>query len=142
MEIEVRLEVVSQRSDVVETQVFAANGRFCGGARVYLSPGAFEDVAAQLQGFPSHPDDTRLLLLGGFGPEFAGGGMSLAFSLADEEGRGRVQVVIEGEEEVAGVTEMVTLALGFELPALDAFLTELRRLEADKAGVARLKGRA
>lgn len=142
MEPGLRVEILADEADVYELLVSAANGCFAGATKLFLANGSLQDVAGQLDGFPGHPDDTRALLMGEFGPEFAGGGVSLAFALADEQGRGRVQVVVEADEEIGGITETVTLAMGFELRALDEFISGLRRLEADKAGMAVLKGSA
>lgn len=139
MENGFRCEIVRVDADLIELEVAARNEAFAGRTRLFVASGSLEDTATQLSGFPSHPDDTRLLILGAFGPECAGGGVSLAFSLSDQLGRAHAQIVIEADGEVAGITETVTLALGCELAALDQFIGELRRMEADEKGAAVLK---
>ena len=139
MESGFRCEIVRLDGDVIQLDVSARNASFAGRTKLYVATGSLEDAATQLTGFPNHPDDTRLLMLGAFGPECAGGGVSFAFSLSDQVGQAHVQVVIEADGEVAGITETVTLALGFELAALDEFIAELRRLETEQKGVAVLK---
>lgn len=115
MELGLRCEIVRLDGDVIELDVSARNETFSGRTRLYVAVGGLEDAATQLTGFPSHPDDTRLLILGAFGPEFAGGAMSLAFSLADLLGHAHVQVVIEADGEVAGITETVDAGPGFRV---------------------------
>lgn len=110
MENGFRCEIVRLDADLIELDVSARNDAFAGQTRLFVASGSLEDTATQLSGFPSHPDDTRLVTLGAFGPECAGGAVSLAFSLSDHLGRAHVQVVIEADGEVAGVTETATLA--------------------------------
>jgi hypothetical protein len=129
-----RCEIAWSDAEVVEVEVCASNGAFAGRTRLYVSIGELAGAATLLEGFPAQPDDRRMLILGAFGPEYAGGAVSLAFALADDAKHARVQVVIEADGEVGGITETVTLALPFEAASLQRFVSELRRLEEEKSG--------
>jgi hypothetical protein len=139
METGLKIEIAFGNEDVLELEVSASNGVFSGRTRPYASVGSLEDAATQLSGFPNAATDTRLLVLGGFGHEYAGGAVSLAFAQSERAGHGYVQVVIEAEDEVNGITETVTLAVPFELSALDAFVVDLRHLDSEQKGIALLK---
>jgi hypothetical protein len=140
MDIGFRFEVIYKAEDLIEVRISAWNGVFGGTADVYLEIGRLEEIAARLQGFPSHPSDTREVVLGAFGPEFAGGGVSMRFHCADRSGHAYVESRIESGEKRGRSTDSAFLTLHIEAAAVDSFVDELRRLGADRSGIARLEG--
>lgn len=66
-------------NDVDVFRIRAANGDFGGTAEVYVPIGGLAEAAKKLETFPRHPSDERVLQFGQFGPELAGGAVSLRF---------------------------------------------------------------
>ncbi len=125
--------------DVLEVGIAAWNGAFGGEANVYVPIGGLTDAAEKLSGFPSNPADKREVVFGQFGPVWAGGAVGKRFYCSDGAGHACVESKIESEGQVAGVTQSAVLSFFIEPSALDAFLKELRRLEAEKKGTASLR---
>jgi hypothetical protein len=125
-------------ADLLEVGIAAWNGAFGGAADVYLSIGRLREIAEELEGFPRSPADKREVLFGRFGQEWAGGAVSMRFYCADRAGHAYVESKIESDRRIAGVTQSVVLSLGIEPAALDSFVEDLRRLDIEKTGSARL----
>ncbi len=123
-------------NDLLEVRITAWNGAFGGAADVYLSIGGLRETADKLSGFPRNPTDKRELLFGRFGPGQAGGAVGMRFYCADGAGHAYVESKIESDNQIAGVNECVVLPLLIEPAALDSFVEDLRRLDAEKAGTA------
>jgi hypothetical protein len=128
-------------ADVVKVRVFAWNGVFGGTADVYIGIGKLGETAAQLHGFPKSPSDVREVIFGAFGPEYAGGGVSMRFHCVDGSGHASVDSRIESDRDSKSNTQSVFLSLPVEAAAVDSFIEELRCLNAEKKEVARLKGK-
>ncbi len=77
MDIGFQFEILYRDNDLVKVRVSAWNGAFGGAADVYLGAGQLGEVAAQLRGLPKSVSDTREVMLGVFGLESAGGGVSM-----------------------------------------------------------------
>ncbi len=142
MDIGFQFEVTYKDKDLMKVRVSAWNGTFGGTAVAYLGIGQLEEFAATLEGFPRSPSDTREITLGAFGPEWAGGGVSMQFYCADRAGHAYVESKIESDDvDKQGRTiESVVLSLPIEAAAVDSFVEELRQLSAEKAKTARLCG--
>jgi hypothetical protein len=126
--------------DVMEVRISAWNGSFGGVARVYVELGGLEDAASALRGFPRDPADTREVTFGTFDRQFAGGGVSLKFYCHDSAGHAFVESKIASVYDLAGPAQSVLLTLPVEAAAVDSFVDQLRKLGANRAGIARLVG--
>jgi hypothetical protein len=123
-------------NDLLEVRIAAWNGAFGGAADVYLSIGGLRETADKLSGFPRNPTDKREVLFGRFGTGQAGGAVGMKFYCADGAGHTFVESKIESDNQIAGVNESVVLSLLIEPAALDSFVEDLRRLDAEKTGTA------
>jgi len=135
----VKLEVKWHDADVVEVRITAWNGAFGGTVDVYTGIGGLGEAAEKLEGFPRSSSDNREVVLGHFGQEWAGGAVSMRFYCADGAGHAYLESRMESDGQVAGVTQSVVLSLHIEAAALDSFVEDLRRLEAEKIGTASLR---
>lgn len=140
-EVGIRLEVIYADPDLIEVRVTAWNGAFGGATDLYMNIGGLEEVAVRLAGFPKNPADMREFILGAFGREFAGGGVSMKFYCIDCAGHAYIESRIESDTESARVWQAATLVMPVEAAAIDRFVEDLRRLEKEKLGVALLEGR-
>jgi hypothetical protein len=133
-------EVVYKAEDLLEVRISGWNGAFGGGADVYVGIGRLEEIAGSLQGFPADPSDKRDAMLGAFGPEFAGGGVSLQFYCVGRAGHAYVESRIESGDKRGRSVDSVAMSLQIEAAAVDSFVAELRRMGVDRSGTARLEG--
>jgi hypothetical protein len=133
-----QLDVKWHDKDLLEVRITAWNGAFGGEADVYLSIGGLGETAEKLSGFPRNPTDKREVIFGHFGPGQAGGAGGMRFYCADGAGHAYVESKIESDGQVAGITQSVVLSLLIEPAALDSFVEDLRRLDAEKTGTAYL----
>ncbi len=125
-------------ADIAEVRLSAWNGRFGGSTDIYVGIGELGESAEKLRGFPRTPSDKRTLEFGGFVPEAAGGGASLSFYCRDSAGHASVDVKIESDDRERIPAQSVHLVVAVEPAAVDLFVSDLRRLEADQ-GTAFLK---
>jgi hypothetical protein len=139
MENGIEFRVIYEDTDMLELRVSAWNGAFGGHANVYVRLGHVEDVAAKLRGFPETPHDSREVSFGAFGPQSAGGGVSLRFYCIDGAAHAFVASRLESGEMIAGVLQSVLLALPVEAAAMDSFVDDLGRLGLERHGVALLR---
>jgi hypothetical protein len=139
MDTEFRFEVRWNDEDVFDVRVTAWNGTFGGSANVYVAIGGLREAAAKLEGFPHQPSDKRELEFGAFGPKFAGGAASMHFSCKDAAGHAFLEARIESEYDTTEKAQSVTLFGTVEAAAIDTFVSELRRLEVERHGVAHLR---
>jgi len=142
VDIGFQIKVIYADKDLIELRVSAWNGAFGGSADVYVGIGQLEQIADKLQGFPNGLSDTREVILGVFGPNSAGGALSIRFYCADRSGHTWVDSKIESDYEPLGKAQSVILSLPIEAAAVDSFIEEIRRLGADRAGTAHLRGAA
>ncbi len=140
MDIGLQFELIYKDADVIQIRISAWNGLFGGTADVYAGIGRLEEIAATIAGFPDHPSDTRDIVVGAFGPDWAGGGASMRFYCADATGHAYVDAKIESDSSSAKSTQSVSLSLPIEAAAVDSFVRELRVLASIKTGSARLEG--
>jgi hypothetical protein len=138
-EIGFQFKVLYRDSDLVKIRVSVWNGAFGGAAEVYLGTGRLGEVAAQLRGFPKSISDTREVMMGTFGTESAGGGMSMRFHCIDRSGHAYVETKIESDRDSEGRVQSATLLLPIEAVAVDSFVDDLRRLDAGTAATAYLR---
>jgi hypothetical protein len=136
-----RITVIWSDNEVIKIHVSAWNGLFGGAADVYVGVDQLGETAAQLEGFPKTPSDVRTVILGAFGPESAGGGVSMQFYCVDGSGRSYVDSRLESDYDSARKAQSAALSLPIEAAAVDSFVEELRRLNAERKGAAHLKGR-
>jgi hypothetical protein len=126
-------------NDMLEVCIGAWNGAFGGTVDVYVAIGELKEAAEALDGFPRSATDKREVVFGHFGHKWAGGAATMRFYCADGAGHAYVESRMESDRQVAGVTQLAVLVLGIEPAALDSFVEDLRRLEAQQAGTARLR---
>jgi hypothetical protein len=139
MEIGFRFEVRWSDADVFDVRISGWNGAFGGLTSVYVSIGGLAEAAAKLEGFPIHPTDKRELQFGAFGPEWAGGAVSMAFYCKNSAGHALVEARIESEHGGRPKAQAALFFVPVEASAVDAFVEGLRRLEADREGTAALR---
>jgi hypothetical protein len=63
--------------DAIEVLLEASSQHFSGAIRAYSSPEGLQAAVASIAGFPTAREDSRVVLLGAFGPEWAGGAARL-----------------------------------------------------------------
>lgn len=142
IDVGIEIDVRGQDTDFLEARISAWNGAFGGAAYIYASIGGLEEVATKLKGFPQHPTDVREVTLGGFGPEWAGGGVRMRFYCADASGHAYVELEIESEGLQGRPSQSVRMSMPVEAAAVDSFTEELRSVGARRGGFARLEQRA
>jgi hypothetical protein len=138
MDRAVRLEYQYHDVDLVELKVTAWNGRFGGTTKLWVAQDELAEVAGIIEGFPRSHSDRREIVLGAFGPKFAGGAMSIGFSCIDQAGHSRLQIMIESDDQGLPEPESVKLISPFEPAALDRFVEEMKRLSSNLQGCATL----
>ncbi len=124
--------------DVLQLRVRASNGGFGGTTDVYVPIGGLVEAARTLEGFPRSPSDTRELEFGEFGPEMAGGAISLRFYCTGAAGRAFVEATVESDHGEMKRAETAHFCVGVEGNAIDAFVSGLRRMETERGGTAHL----
>jgi hypothetical protein len=139
MEIGFRFEVRWSDADVFDIRISAWNGAFGGSAAVYVPIGGLAEAATKVEGFPRHPLDKRELRFGAFGPEWAGGAVSMVFYCKDAAGHALVEARIESEHRGTPKAQSALFFAPVEATAVDALVADLRRLEADRRGTAVLR---
>jgi hypothetical protein len=139
MEIGFRCEVEWRDADVLEIRIFGWNGAFGGSTAVYVPLGGLKEAAAKVEGFPRHPSDKRELQFGVFGHKWAGGAVNMLFYCSDAAGHALVEAKIESEHGRTPKAESALFFVSVEATAVDAFVADLRRLEADQSGTAILR---
>jgi hypothetical protein len=139
MEIGFRFEVRWSDADIFDIRISAWNGAFGGSTSVYVPIGGLAEAATKLEGFPRHPSDKRELQFGAFGAEWAGGAVSMAFYCKDAAGHALVDARIESEHGGTPKAQSALFFVPVEASAVDAFVEDLRRLEADREGTAALR---
>jgi hypothetical protein len=126
--------------DVVQLNVFAWNGSFGGSTCLWVAQGELGETADLLAGFPANPKDMRELSFGAFGPEFAGGAMSLKFFCVDLAGHCKLHLRMESDHERReSIAERVELIGAVEPAAIDLFVEQMRTLNSSLAGSAMLQ---
>jgi len=143
----IKLSYLYHDVDVIEVRIVAQNPEFKASADVYVGIGQLNEVAAHIEGFPTNPQDTREVLLGAFGNNFAGGAARLEFFCKDMAGHSTVRVTIESDEERHRMpapsqiekSECAVLYIDFEPAALDVFVAQLREIERTFEGSSVLK---
>jgi len=139
MDTGIRLEFLWNDADIVEVRLSAWNGLFGGSANIYAAIGELSESAQKLKGFPRNPSDKRILEFGAFAPKAAGGAATLNFYCVDSAGHASVEVRIESEHRGAIPAQSVLLVAAVEPAAVDSFVSDLSRIEADPQGTAFLR---
>ena len=141
MEAGFQFAVIWSDAVVVEVPISAWNGLFGGTTDVYVGIGQLSEAAEQLEGFPTSPSDVRELIFGAFGPKHAGAAVSMRFYCVDGSGHASVDSQIESDYDSQRKAQSVVLSLPIEAAEVDSFVDELRCLNAERKGAARLKER-
>jgi hypothetical protein len=140
MDIGFQFEVIYKDADLLEVRIAAWNGSFGGVANVYLDISKLEEAATALKGFPVRSSDVREVTFGAFGPQSAGGGVTMRYYCVDSAGHAFVDSRIEAGSNQSNPTEYVTLSVAIEAAAVDSFVDELRQMGLTRGGKARLAG--
>ena len=136
MERGFRFELEWSDADVFEIRISAWNGKFGGSTAVYVPLGGLKEAATKIEGFPRHPSDKRELQFGVFGHKWAGGAVNMLFYCRDAAGHALVEAKIESQHGGTPKAESALFFVSVEATAVDAFVEDLRRLEADQSGTA------
>lgn len=123
----ISLAVLWFDDDTIELSVRCASATFAGQAACYVLPSALVDLASALEHFPRSPLDRRVVELGTFSPELAGGGVRLQLG-CDGAGHVRIDVHVRGPRgpEPSADEPSARFALATEAAAIDAFVRALR----------------
>jgi len=135
-----QFEIIYKDVHLLEIRISAWNGSFGGSANVYVGLDQLTEVAEKLQRFPLSPSDVRELTLGAFGPESAGGAVSMRFYCGDRAGHTYVDSKIESACDPVGKAQSVFMTVPIEPAAVDSFIQQLGQLGTDQAGQAFLTG--
>ena len=123
--------------DAVELKVSAWNGSFGGSTSVWVGQGNLANAATLLAGFPVSLEDKREVTFGAFGPESAGGAMTLQFACIDGVGHCRLHVTMEADYDRGNLlAERVEMLSALEPAALDQFVRQMRELNSSLTGSA------
>lgn len=139
MEPALKTAVLWSDADVFKLRISAWDGRFGGVADVYVPIGGLSEAAETLAGFPATTSDKREIELGAFGRDVAGGGARLRFYTQGSAGHCFVEVQIEACYNQSEAADNVSFRTSIEASAVDVFVQELQKLEAEKAGTGRLR---
>jgi len=124
---------------VLQLRITGWNGEFGGAADVYVGVGGLAEAAAKLEGFPIKISDFRHIEFGGFGPQAAGGAISMHFSCKDGAGHALVEATIESDYAGASTAQSAAFFGSVEPTAIDNFVTEVRAMESNRRGEALLR---
>lgn len=133
----IAVEIAWFDEDVVELRISGSNGLFSGSTQVYAGRDALGKLGGWAKGFPSNPDERRLIELGTFDPGFAGGGARLGLRCTDGAGHVALDVLLATQVE-NNRHQRAEFLLAVEPAALDAFAAKLAALELRKGEQATL----
>jgi hypothetical protein len=137
----IAIEILYSDEDVFDVKFSAGNGAFGGATRIWVEIGGLDTLADKISGFPKGPQDSRELVLGAFGREYAGGATHLRLFCIDLAGHSYIESKIESGEESAGVFQTAIVIMPVEASAIDRFVTGLRKIEKARNGTAVLESR-
>jgi|ERR1700722_8007435 len=140
MQTGIRFHVIYQDDDLIQVCVTAWNGAFGGLAEIYAGISTLSEAAANISGFPNNPSDTREIVFGNLERKYAGGGVRLRFHCIDGAGHSYVEALIDSNSLEGGTVQTALLAMRVEATAVDMFVQELKRMEANRTGTAFLRG--
>ncbi len=118
-------EVVWWDQDVVEYGVTCANGYFAGNVKMYANHDDLRQAGEGLRGFPRDGKDSRILELGTFQPDAAGGGIQAEFRCVDSVGHAIAFVKLRDDACTGmGEAQSVCLLVPVEAGAIDSFVSQ------------------
>jgi len=127
----VNLEVIWFDQDVIEVLLSCSNGYFAGASEIYVSHHGLSELADALQGFPSSVSDIRTVELGTFDPNHADGGLQMCLYCKDSSGCVDAELKLRGGGcKAFGEMESVALRMHLEPAGIDAFVLQLKRVDA------------
>src|SRR5262249_35822393 len=131
----IQFEVMWFDQDVLECQFRCSNGRFSGVAEIYLSHDDLSNMAAVLNGFPTHAADYRNIELGTFDSNHADGGVRLYFYCKDSVGHAAVDVKLRGDAcKALGDVESVALRIPIQAAGVDSFIVQIKSMNTSEIG--------
>ena len=133
------LEVIGFDEHLIELRISAESARFRGMVNVYCGKGDLDDIAQSIEGFPASKEDRRQFSLGGFGPRFAYGAVSVELVVRDHAGHCGAFVQLEGDHDECNPAESAVLKFRIEPSDIDRFVAALRRINRDRTGIATLQ---
>jgi hypothetical protein len=134
-----QFQVLYRDDHLIKVRVSVWNGGFGGEADVYVGTNLLAEIARELCGFPRNVADSREVMLGGFGSEWAGGGASMRFYCVDQSGHACVDVKIESGRDLLGRIQSATFSVPIEAGALDSFVDQLHSMVTGAATTACLR---
>ena len=141
MKIEgLRLEVVWHDPEVMQLEVLAGNAEFSAATRLYCAHGALRDFAAAIAGFPSGRGDQRQVMLGDFDAGTAGGGVLISLACESNAGHSFAHIRLQSDSR-DDVPASACFRFPVEAGAVDHFVVDLRQLNDQRTGVAKLAAR-
>jgi len=120
----IEFEVVWSDEDLIEYYVRCANGDFCGATKMYSGHNDLKSAADVLKGFPQHLQDARIIELGAFESNAAGGGIHLQFYCVDSVGHAVTLVKLRNDGcKTIGEPESVCLRIPVQAGAIDSLFS-------------------
>ena len=111
-----------------EVSVSARNASFAGEVWLYTSDEQLRNLAEKIRGFPATSSDTREFILGGFGPQWAGGAVHMCFRCEGSVGHSLVELQRESGPGMAGIVQTCHLFVSIEASGVDEFVPQLLAL--------------
>jgi len=120
--LEFKIVWKDETEDLLELRVSATNGNFSGAAKLYTQHGVGKRIAREIEGFPKSPKDVRVIEIGTFDPQIAGGGIKLRLFCTDGSGHSEMEVRIQSK---FGHREESSFLAKIESVAIDDFVNQL-----------------
>lgn len=125
---------------MVSLRVRAANGRFAGEVELYAAHDVFARLADTFRGFPRSTKDSRMLELGAFHPEYAGGGARFVLRCIDNLGSAVLEIYLRSDSHGRlGRPETADFIISVEAAAIDEFVATLDQLTVEVGATAVLR---
>jgi len=136
----ISIAVIWLDEHLLEVRIAASNGRFSAEADCYDSHDAIERVAAAVRGFPRSVEDRREVSVGNLDPDQIKGGCRLLLRCVDASGGAVVDVTVLATDQHDPI-ETASFEIPIEAAAIDAFASELGRMELVAGSEATLRRR-
>lgn len=130
------ISVVDPDDSYLGIEVRATGARFAGTTFIYAAFDALGAFAAQIDGFPTSPQDERSYQFGNPDAGTAGGFVTMSFRCVDGAGHAVLDVAIEDDPSISRAS--ARFAFRVAAAEIDRFTKALRDVEGDRSGVAEL----
>jgi hypothetical protein len=134
------LSLLDNDPDYLLFNVSVADGSFAGSTRIYAGHEVVSELRSVLNAFPRSVGDNREIVLGAFGPKFAGGAVRLNFRTLDRAGHAVLDAELEDEPNLDVAPRTVAVRMPVDASSIDSFLQELGHVTSKPGATAVLHG--